>query len=100
MTLKPAASVTVWTAREMSPIAFPTFACSIPASRAARQVSRRRCASGAIDPTANVQAESATKPVEGHADVDREDVARRRAWTAPGIPCTTMSFGERQVAAG
>jgi hypothetical protein len=33
--LKPAASVTVWTAREMSPTEFPTRASSIPAASAA-----------------------------------------------------------------
>ena len=100
MTLKPAASVTVWTAREMSPIVFPTLACSIPASSAALQVSSRRCASGEIDPTGERPGRVGDEAVQRHADVDREDVAVRRAWTAPGMPCTTMAFGDRQVAAG
>ena len=38
--------------------------------------------------------------VEGHADVDREDVALLQALYSPGIPCTTMSFGDRQSEAG
>ena len=83
----------------MSPIAFPTFACSIPASRAARQVSRSRCASGAIVPTANVQAESATNP-SSVTPTSTERMSPSASLEAPGIPCTTMSFGERQVAAG
>ena len=37
--------------------------------------------------------------VERDADVEREDVAGFSSY-APGIPCTTIAFGEAQIAAG
>ena len=95
----PACSVTVWTAREMSPTLFPTRASAIPASSAARQVSRRRCASAEMRPTANVHAESATKP-SSVTPTSTERMSPSRSFTLAGIPCTTIAFGDRHVAAG
>ena len=99
MTPKPASSVTVWTAFEMSPIVLPSRAWSIPASSAARQTSSSRCASAEIAPTGNVQAESATKP-SSVTPTSTERMSPSASFVAPGIPWTTMSFGERHVAAG
>ena len=84
----------------MSPIVLPTRACSIPASSAAWQTSSSRCASGEIVADRERPGRVGDEAVERHADVDREDVAVGERRTRPGIPCTTMSFGERQVAAG
>jgi len=83
----------------MSPIVLPTRACSIPASRAARQTSSSRCASGEIDPTGNVQAESATNPSRV-TPTSTERMSPSSSVYAPGIPCTTIAFGDAQIAAG
>ena len=38
--------------------------------------------------------------VERHADVDRDDVAVARARYGPGMPWTTIAFGEAQIDPG
>ena len=89
MTLKPASSVTVWTAREMSAIVLPIRASAIPASSAApadvEQALRLRRDRADRERPGRVGDEA----VERHADVDREDVAVCQR-TAPGMPWTTM----------
>ena len=72
---------------------------SIPASSAALHVSSSRCASAEIDPTGNVQAESATNP-SSVTPTSTERMSPSSSFALPGMPWTTIAFGERQVAAG
>ena len=54
---------------------------------------------GPISPIANVYAESATKP-PSVTPTSIESTSPSSSSYAPGIPCTTMSFGEAQIDAG
>ena len=83
----------------MSPIELPRRASPIPASSAAWQMSSSRWASAEIDADREGPGRVGDEAVERHADVDGEDVAVLEL-QAPGIPCTTIEFGDRQVAAG
>ena len=78
--------------------AVPGAAWSMPAASAAWQAASSCSASADISPTAKVYAESATKP----SSVTPRSIERMSPSRAVGvgIPCTTMSFGEMQGAAG
>ena len=52
-----------------------------------------------IGPIGKVIARVGDPAVLGHADVDREDVAALQL-VGPGIPCTTIEFGEAQIEPG
>ena len=71
----------------------------MPASSADLHVSSSRWASAEIEPTGNVQAESATNPSRV-TPTSTERMSPSASSRRPGIPWTTIEFGERQVAAG
>ena len=52
-----------------------------------------------VSPTANVYAESATKP-PSVTPTSIESTSPSSSAYGPGMPWTTMSFGEAQIAAG
>ena len=101
MTLNPAASVTVWTAREMSPIVFPTRASRDPGlerrlARVEQALRLRR-----DRPDRERPRRVGDEPVERDADVDREDVAvleLRTARDAVDDHVVRREAGRRRVA--
>ena len=100
MTLKPASSVTVWTAlRDVADrVAEPRLLDPGLERRLARVEQALRLGRDRAD--RERPGRVGDEAVERHADVDGEDVAVLRASAGPGIPWTTIAFGERQVAAG
>ena len=83
----------------MSERRFPGRACSIPAAREAWQVSRRCCASALISPTGKVYALSATRP-SSVTPTSIEITSPSASSYGPGMPWTTIEFGDAQIEAG
>ena len=74
-------------------------ALSTPASSATWPTSSSRSASAEISPTAKVNAESATKPPRV-TPTSTDRMSPSPSAYAPGMPWTTMSFGDAQIEAG
>ena len=78
----------------------PGAACSMPAASAAwPDVEQPLRLVGDLADRERVRG-VADEAAERDADVDREDVALARARTGPGMPCTTIAFGDVQIDAG
>ena len=56
-------------------------------------------ATGEISPTGNVRAPSATQP-SFTTPMSTDRMSPLRSLNLPGIPCTTISFGDAQIEPG
>jgi hypothetical protein len=62
-------------------------------------VSSSFCATGVIGPTGNVRAASATQP-SSTTPTSTDRMSPRSSAYVPGMPCTTIAFGEAQIEPG
>jgi hypothetical protein len=72
---------------------------AIPAASEAWHDASSRSASSEISPTGNVKAESATKP-SSETPTSTDRMSPSESVRSPGIPWTTISFGDVQIDAG
>jgi hypothetical protein len=77
----------------------PGRICSVPAKSADLVTSRSRLASESIGPIGIVIAASATQP-SLMTPTSIERTSPRFSSYGPGIPCTTIEFGEAQIEPG
>ena len=89
-------SCTAW---ETSPSRLPTWHCSTASNSEASVTSSSLAATGEISPTANVRAPSATQP-SFTTPMSTERMSPLRSLKRPGMPCTTMWFGDAQIEPG
>ena len=82
-----------------SPSRLPSRHWAMPASSASPQVSTSSSERSSTVPTGTVIAESATKP-SSVTPTSIESRSPPRSAEPPGIPCTTMSFGDTQIDPG
>src|SRR3954453_19828818 len=96
---RPSDSTCCWIAAETSPRWLPGRTCSAPAKRASRVTSSNLRASGFTGPTETVVAASATQP-SLVTPTSSEMTSPRFSSYGPGMPWTTMEFGEAQIEPG
>jgi hypothetical protein len=77
----------------------PGRAWAIPSNSAARVVRSSARASSSTFPTGTVIAASATQP-SWVTPTSSEMMSPRSSSYGPGIPCTTIEFGEAQIEPG
>ncbi len=83
----------------MSPRRPPGCACSTAANSEASVTSSSFSATGLTGPIANVRAPSATQP-SSVTPMSTEMMSPRWSRYGPGIPWTTIEFGEAQIEPG
>ena len=98
-TPKPRASTTSCTAWLTSPSRFPSRHWSIAAFRPRLHASIRSAASGVGSPIVTVIAESATYP-SSVTPTSIESRSPSDSGYGPGMPCTTIAFGDAQIDPG
>ena len=96
---KPSDSTCCWIAAETSPRWLPGRTWSAPAKSAAWVTSSSLRASGWTGPTDTVVAASATQP-SLVTPTSSEMTSPRLSSYGPGMPCTTIEFGDAQIDPG
>ena len=95
----PGASTCFCTAWETSPSRLPTRHCSTAANSAPSVTSKSFSATGETSPTGKVRAASATQP-SFTTPMSTLKMSPRDSLKRPGMPWTTMSFGDEQIEPG
>jgi hypothetical protein len=99
ITCRPSDSTRRWIAAETSPRWLPAFASAMPTKSESRVTSSRCWAGSEIWPIGIVRAASATQP-SLTTPMSIESTSPRLSSYEPGIPCTTIEFGEAQIEPG